>query len=64
MTAITVTWSVHLEGENAFVFERYTDCHFIMRFGPMPRDFAGPFIDERKERWEDEIKARRGGRHD
>lgn len=46
-----LVWSfdVEREGEDAYVIERQRGVPGCIKHGPMPRDFAGPFIDERKE---------------
>jgi hypothetical protein len=52
--SITAPWSVRLDGEFAFVREKLGDM--VTEYGPMPRDFAGPFIDESRERIEASIE--------
>lgn len=42
-------FEVELEGEDAYVIERKGGEKGHIKWGPMPRDMAGPFIDERKE---------------
>lgn len=44
-------WSFDVErdGEEVYVVERQKGVPGCIKHGPMPRDFAGPFIDERKE---------------
>lgn len=43
------TFEVELAGEEAFVYEREQGKPGTTRWGPMPRDMAGPFVDERRE---------------
>jgi hypothetical protein len=43
------THNVILDGEDAYVEERQEGLDGFTRFGPMPRDAVGPFIDERRE---------------
>jgi hypothetical protein len=46
-----IKFAVRLEGELAYVRETYPD-RSSTEYGPMPRDFAGPLIDERREYYE------------
>lgn len=45
----TIKWAVERNGENGYVIETWGERYGSLKFGPMPRDFIGPFIDERKE---------------
>lgn len=45
----TTIWTVRLDGEFAYVREKLCNIPSDVEYGPMPRDFAGPFIDERRE---------------
>ncbi len=53
MSAATVEhiweFKVELDGEEAYVIETPYGDRGSIRWGPMHRDMAGPFIDERNE---------------
>jgi hypothetical protein len=42
-------FKVELDGEDAYVIETPYGDHGSIKWGPMHRDKAGPFIDERNE---------------
>lgn len=42
-----------IDGENVYLHETVNDTEPHSRYGPMPRDFVGPLMDERKEFFED-----------
>jgi hypothetical protein len=46
---VTVEWTVERHGEIGYVIETWGGTPGGFKFGPMPRDFLGPFIDERQE---------------
>lgn len=54
---ITYTHEIERDGEDVYVIERQNGQGGYTRFGPMPRDFAGPFIDERQEFLRDGLKS-------
>lgn len=45
---IVVKWTSSIDGDNGYVFEEIVGSA-TQQFGPMPRDWIGPFIDERRE---------------
>lgn len=49
------TFEVELDGEDAYVIERQEGEPSYRRYGPMPRDAAGPLIDELKEHLQDTL---------
>lgn len=57
----TMRWKFEVELKDgvAFVYERQDGVPTYVRYGPMPPDFAGPFIDERKEALADACAAAR-----
>lgn len=55
-----VTWDVLPHGEQRCVHEKINgEVGGSVLYGPMPRDFTGPFIDERKEFFADFLKRER-----
>ncbi len=46
---VTIKWAVERDGEVGYVIETWGGMVGSIKFGPMPRDFLGPFIDERQE---------------
>ena len=48
-------WNPVVLGNDGFV-EEYVNGKLFIRFGPMPRDMVGPFIDERIEVIHDMVK--------
>jgi hypothetical protein len=49
VTVFNFTFEVERIGEETFVIERQAGTPGYKRYGPMPRDMTGPFIDELKE---------------
>lgn len=56
--AETWRWEVILDGDQAIVRESRDGAIGFADFGPMPRDYAGPFMDERRELLEEQAPMR------
>ncbi|QTG12415.1 hypothetical protein G6M86_03770 [Agrobacterium tumefaciens] len=55
-----ISWDVAIDGSEAFITEIVNgEIGGSVMFGPMPRDATGPFMDERKEFFEDLVKRER-----
>ncbi|MGV1944844.1 MULTISPECIES: hypothetical protein [unclassified Agrobacterium] len=59
-TRFIIRWDVAIDGSDAFITEVINgQIGGSVMFGPMPRDATGPFMDERKEFFEDLVKRER-----
>ena len=54
---LKVSLEVERSGDLSYVIERHEGVEGYTRHGPMPRDAAGPFIDDRKEQIENHINS-------
>ncbi len=55
-----ISWDVAIDGSDAFITEIINgQIGGSVMFGPMHRDATGPFMDERKELFEDLVKRER-----
>lgn len=59
-TQFIISWDVAINGSDAFITEVINgQIGGSVMFGPMPRNATGPFMDERKELFEDLVKRER-----